>query len=79
WSTVLAYDPAAFPDEEPPERMEALFDLDKFPGKRGLRKSPKGNLEWALIADGVAPERVYEVLETDEGLDRAFRVLSRIK
>jgi len=78
WSTVIGYDPDDFQDA-PPKRLEDFFDLRAYPGRRGMRKTPKGNLEWALIADGVAPERVYQVLETEKGLDRAFRVLSRIK
>jgi putative spermidine/putrescine transport system substrate-binding protein len=44
-----------------------------------LRKSPQGNLEYALIADGVAPNEVYKVLSTDKGLDRAFQKLDAIK
>jgi putative spermidine/putrescine transport system substrate-binding protein len=78
WSTVIGYDPADFP-EGAPERLEAFFNLQAYPGKRGMRRTPKGNLEWALVADGVDPERVYEVLDTEAGLDRAFDVLSRIK
>jgi putative spermidine/putrescine transport system substrate-binding protein len=79
WSTVIGYDPDDFAEGRAPERLEAFFDLSNYPGRRGMRKTPKGNLEWALIADGVAPDRVYRVLETDKGLNRAFRVLSRIK
>lgn len=79
WSTVIGYDPGDFPEGEPPTGLEDFFDLRKYPGQRGMRKTPKGNLEWALMADGVPPERVYHVLDTDKGLDRAFRILSRIK
>ena len=53
--------------------------MTKFPGKRGLRKTPKGALEWALMADGVPPGEVYKTLGTPEGLDRAFKKLSTIK
>ena len=45
-----------------------FFDTEKYPGKRGLRKNPKANLEMALMADGVAADDVYSVLETEEGL-----------
>ena len=79
WSTVVAFDRAAFKEGEAPKGLEDLFDIGEFPGRRGLRRTPKGNLEWALVADGVAPEKVYRVLDTEKGLDRAFRVLSRIK
>ena len=53
--------------------------MAKFPGKRGLRRGPRMNLEIALIADGVAPGDVYRTLRTDEGIDRAFRKLEQIK
>jgi putative spermidine/putrescine transport system substrate-binding protein len=36
-------------------------------------------MEWALMADGVAPEQVYATLETPEGQERAFDKLDRIR
>ncbi len=56
-----------------------FFDIAKFPGKRGLRRGPRGNLEIALLADGVAPGDVYKLLRTDDGLDRAFRKLDQLR
>jgi putative spermidine/putrescine transport system substrate-binding protein len=76
WSTVVAYDTTK---TEAPKTIADFFDTQKFPGKRGLRKTPKVNLEWALMADGVANEDVYDVLSTSEGVERAFAVLDRIK
>ncbi|KAG1702901.1 NAD-dependent protein deacetylase [Nymphon striatum] len=64
---------------EGPKTMADFFDTAKFPGKRGLRKGAKVNLEFALIADGVAAADVYSVLETPEGVDRAFAKLDTIK
>lgn len=78
WSTVYAYDATKFPDEKP-TTIGDLFDTEKFPGKRALRKGPKPNLEFALMADGVPAEEVYEVLSTPEGIDRAFAKLDTIK
>ena len=77
FSTVIAYDRERV--GEAPAEMEAFFDLERYPGRRGLRRTPKVNLEWALLADGVSPDRVYPLLETEAGLDRAFAVLDRIK
>jgi putative spermidine/putrescine transport system substrate-binding protein len=77
WSTVYAYDTSKL--TTPPKTIADFFDLKTFPGKRGLRKSPKVALEWALIADGVAPADVYKVLATPAGVDRAFAKLSTIK
>jgi len=77
YATVVAYDTTKV--SEPPKSVAALFDLQKYPGKRGLQKSPFVNLEWALIADGVAVKDVYDVLSTPEGVDRAFAKLDTIK
>ncbi len=78
WSTVYAYDKSKFTGEQP-KTMADFFNLDKFPGKRGLRKSPKPNLEFALIADGVPTDRVYSLLSTKAGVERALRKLDTIK
>lgn len=77
WSTGLSYDADKLTTA--PTSWSDFFDTAKFPGKRGLRKGPKYSLEFALIADGVAPAEVYEVLATPEGVDRAFAKLDTIK
>ncbi|MDU8928050.1 ABC transporter substrate-binding protein [Alisedimentitalea sp. MJ-SS2] len=77
WSTIYAYDSSKM--ENGPKTMADFFDLEGFPGKRGLRKGPKANLEMALIADGVANTDVYEMLGTEEGVARAFAKLDTIK
>ena len=77
WSTVFAYDASKL--KTAPTTVADFFDLQKFPGKRGLRKSPKVSMEWALIADGVDPKDVYKVLATPAGVDRAFKKLDTIK
>jgi putative spermidine/putrescine transport system substrate-binding protein len=59
--------------------MADFFNVKKFPGKRGMRKNPKANLEFALIADGVPTDEVYDVLSTEEGKNRAFAKLNSIK
>jgi putative spermidine/putrescine transport system substrate-binding protein len=56
-----------------------VFDLENFPGMRSLEKRPINNVEWALHCDGVALSDVYDVLSTDEGLDRALAMLDSIK
>jgi putative spermidine/putrescine transport system substrate-binding protein len=78
YSTVYAYDTTKYP-ENPPTTVADFFDLEKFPGKRGIRKGAKGTLEMALLADGVPPADIYTVLSTPEGLDRAFAKLDKIK
>ena len=78
WSTIFAYDISEAGDNAP-STIADFFDTAKFPGKRGLRKSPKANLELALAADGVAAADIYDVLGTPEGVDRAFAKLDTIK
>lgn len=74
---VVAYDKDKLPNG--PKTIADLFDTKKFPGKRGLEKEPTINLERALIADGVPIKDVYKVLNTPEGVDRAFKKLDTIK
>lgn len=77
WSTVFAYDSSKL--KKGPAKIADFFNTSGFPGKRGLRKTPKVNLEWALMADGVPANKVYETLSTPEGVDRAFKKLDSIK
>lgn len=78
YSTTFGYRTDLVGDN-PPTTIADVFDLEKIPGKRSLEKNPINNLEWALIADGVPPEEVYDTLDTPEGVDRAFAKLDTIK
>ena len=78
WGTVIAYDKTKFPDN-PPTTAADFFDLEKFPGKRGLPSNPKRSLYLALVGDGVPAADVFKVLNTPEGVDRAFAKLDTIK
>jgi len=78
WATVMAYNTTAYEGEQP-ATMADFFDLETFPGKRGMRKTARTNMEMALMADGVAPDDVYGLLETPEGRKRAFAKLDTIK
>ena len=62
-----------------PKTINDIFDLQKFPGTRSLQKSPIFNMEWALLADGVPVDKVYETLSTEAGIERAFAKLDTIK
>jgi len=78
YSTTVGYRTDLVGDT-PPTEICALFDTEAYPGKRSLEKRPINNLEWALYCDGVAKEDLYDVLETEEGQDRAFAKLDTIK
>jgi putative spermidine/putrescine transport system substrate-binding protein len=75
-ATVLAWDKDKLPVAP---TWQDFWDVAKYPGKRGLRKSVRGNLEFALMADGVAPADVYKTLSGSDGVDRAFRKLDQLK
>jgi putative spermidine/putrescine transport system substrate-binding protein len=57
-----------------PETFPEFFDPKTFPGRRGLRPREFETIEIALLADGVPPASMYPL-----DIDRAFRVLDRIK
>ncbi len=77
FSTVYGYDTTKF--EKPPTTIADFFNTADFPGKRGMGKRAKANLEMALMADGVPAAEVYATLSTPEGVDRAFAKLDTIK
>ena len=78
YSTIYAYNRENFPGPKP-STIEDFFDMENFPGRRGMRRTPLVNLEFALMADGVALDQVYATLGTAEGLEQAFRKLDTIK
>ena len=78
YSTTFGYRTDMVGDT-PPTDICAVFDIETYPGKRSLEKRPINNVEWALLCDGVAKEDIYDVLETEEGQDRALAKLDTIK
>lgn len=77
WATVLAYDHNSL--NRTPTSWKDFWNVKKFPGKRGMRKTARGNLEFALMADGVPPSKVYKVLATKAGVNRAFKKMSQLR
>jgi len=73
WTTVLAYNKNVFPNN-PPRNWVDFWNVKDFPGKRGMYDDPRGNLEFALLADGVKKENLYPI-----DVERAFRKLDQIK
>jgi putative spermidine/putrescine transport system substrate-binding protein len=72
FSTILGYRS----DERgpQPQTWSDFWDVARFPGRRGLRNNPRGTLEIALLADGVAPDQLYPL-----DVDRALRKLDQIR
>ena len=76
YAFVLCYNTNVFPTGKQPKSWAEFWDLKAFPGPRTLAGMDSGapNLEFALIADGVAPDKVFPI-----DIKRAFNSLSRIK
>lgn len=70
----MCWDAQRHPDGKHPTTFAEFFDVKAFPGKRGLRNRASEMLEIALLADGVAPDKMYPL-----DVDRAFRMLDKIK
>ncbi len=75
YSWILAYRTDVF--SEAPQGWKDFWDTEKFPGPRTMTAGSGGlspNLEFALIADGVAPGELYPI-----DIDRAFESLDGIR
>lgn len=73
WATVIAYKSSSF-SANPPKTWADFWDVGNFPGPRALYDDPRGNLEFALLADGVPLGKLYPL-----DVDRAFKKLDQIK
>src|SRR3982751_2010454 len=78
FSTVLAWNTKTYGDKGP-QSWADFWDVKKFPGKRAYRKGGAGALEPALMADGVPPDKVYEVLSPPGGIERAIKKIKELK
>jgi putative spermidine/putrescine transport system substrate-binding protein len=78
FSTVLAWNTKTYGDKGP-QNWADFWDVKKFPGKRSYRKGVAGALEPALMADGVPPNKVYEVLSAPGGIERAIKKIKELK
>ncbi|MBX9749181.1 MAG: ABC transporter substrate-binding protein [Roseococcus sp.] len=73
----LAYDADKL-GNDPPRSWADFWNVRRWPGRRGLLFRPS-MVEIALMADGVPPREVLDVLSAPGGVDRAFRKLDELK
>ena len=78
FSTLIAYDERAFTGEKP-RQIQDLFDLERFPGKRALQRSPAALFEWAMMAEGVPTSQIYDLLSTERGLRLVTKRLETLR
>jgi putative spermidine/putrescine transport system substrate-binding protein len=63
-----------------PSSWADFWDVKKYPGTRAYRaNNVDGALEPALMADGVPADKVYEVLSTRAGIERAINKIRELK
>src|SRR5438477_478943 len=76
FSSVLGYNTQAFPSGKHPRSWAEFWDLKRFPGPRMLADLASGNvdLEFALLADGVAKDKLYPL-----DIERGFKSLDRVR
>jgi putative spermidine/putrescine transport system substrate-binding protein len=77
FTKVIAYRKDKFGDNGPSNWAE-FWDVEKFPGNRGMHGKVNYNLEAALMADGVDKSDIYKVLSTQKGQERAWAKLAEI-
>lgn len=73
FSSLLIYNAEKFKDN-PPKTWADFWDLKKFPGKRMLRRDIHAVLDAALLADGVASDKMYPM-----DVARALKKIGEIK
>lgn len=71
YSYVLATNPKLLGGTVPTS-WEEVWNVTDFPGMRTFRKSVRGMLESATMAQGVPLEDVYDALATQDGIDAAI-------
>lgn len=75
YSAGLAYSTKKYPNpDQAPKSWMDFWDVKRFPGRRALENRVRYTLEFALLADGVSPDKFYPL-----DVERAFRKLDQIK
>ena len=76
YATVMVHRADTPLGKNPPQDWKDFWNTKDFPGVRSMHKHPFDTLEFALLADGVAPDpaAIYPI-----DADRAFRKLDEIK
>lgn len=73
-SMVVCYNTKTWPGTQHPNSWADFWNVEKFPGRRALRRDATWTVEAALLADGVKESEFYPL-----DVDRAFKSLDRIK
>ena len=66
WADLITYDSTLFLNKPEPVSFEDFFNIEDFPGKRAIKKTPRALAEWSLMLDGVRRQDVYSALTGDD-------------
>lgn len=78
YSYVLATNPKMLGGNDP-QNWEDVWNVKDFPGMRTFRKSVRGMLESATMAQGVPLAEVYDALGTQDGINAAIDKFRQIR
>ena len=73
-----AYNETTIPGGVGPTTIQDFFDTEKYPGRRSIHHGAMTNLEMALVADGVSTDKVYDLLDTEQGRERAMKKVEKL-
>jgi putative spermidine/putrescine transport system substrate-binding protein len=73
-ATCLAWNTKNVKPDQVPQTWAELWDMKRFSGQRGFWKQPYQTIELALMADGVAKDKLYPL-----DVERALKSFDRIK
>ncbi len=76
YTKVIAYNTEAFPGDDHPDSWQDVWNVEKYPGPRAIDAGDwvVPPLEYALMADGVAPDALYPL-----DMERAYASMTKIK
>ncbi len=78
WADIITFDNTMYLDKTAPESIQDFFDINAFPGKRVLKRTPRGLAEWSQMIAGVAQQDVYPLLSSKSAwstLESALQLL----
>ncbi len=73
-AAVMSWNTKNVTPTQVPQSWSELWDMQRFAGQRGFWKQPFQTMEIALLADGVAKDKLYPI-----DVERALKSLDRIK
>lgn len=74
YATIMSYSTKKWESGQGPKNWAEFWDVKKFPGRRAMSGIGYGPLEFALLADGVPPDKIYPI-----DVKRALAKMSEIR